>query len=158
MEETDQPVEEVLVLRVVSEAHRRRVRRIVTAGLVLVVASSGAALVLTHRSGAQPTKLSVPAVRSTPPLVTPGVTDLAGDASTRAEILAVARARYPSVRHSNGSVKTHVEFGRLAVHGNRATLQVNFVCAALCGHGEELSLVKRDGAWRVIGVRQTWLS
>jgi hypothetical protein len=158
MEETDQPVEEVLVLRVVSAAHRRRVRRAVVAGLVVIVASSGAAVALTHRSGAQPTAQSAPPARLIPAVGTPNPADLAVDPTTRAHILAVARARYASTRDSADSVKTHIEFGRLAVRGDRATLQVNFVCAALCGHGEELRLAKQDGSWRVVGVRQTWLS
>lgn len=158
MDDTDQPVEELLVLRVVSEAQRRRARRAVVAGLLLVVASGGVAIGLTHRSGAEPTAQSSLRSHPTPMLTTLGSTDRAVGTATRAEILAVARARYAVPRHSGGTVKAHIEFDHLAVTGDRATLQVNFVCAALCGHGEELTFAERDGSWRVIGVRTTWVS
>ena len=160
MDDLEQPVEEVLVLRVVSEAQRRRVRRMVVAGLLVIVASGGAAIGLTHRSGAEPTARAVLPVRSTPvgPTIAPPELGLAAGNATRLEILALARAHYASVRHSGSDSKTHLEFGRLKVTVERATLQVNFVCMGLCGHGEELILAERDASWRVVGVRQTWMS
>jgi hypothetical protein len=158
MEDADQPVEDVLVLRVVSEAHRRRARRAVVAGLLVIIASGGAAIGLTHRSGAEPTARPAPPSRSTPLGTTAPPADLAAGNATRADILAVARVHYASARQSGSEGKTHLEFGRLTVTGSRATLQVNFVCMGLCGHGEELILAKRHAAWRVVGVRQTWMS
>lgn len=160
MEEVDQPLEELLVLRVVSAAHRRRVRRAVVAGLLVVLASSGAAIELTHRSGAQPTARAVPPTVLTPTSAasTTPTAGATGDDATRAAILAVARAKYESGRESSRGSRTHIEFGRLTVSGDHATLQVNFVCVPMCGHGEELSLAKRAGTWQVVGVRQTWVS
>lgn len=158
MDDLEQPVEEVLVLRVVSEAQRRRARRLVVAGLVVIVASGGVAIGLTHRTGAEPSARGVVPARSTPLGSTTPPADLAVDAATRAEILAVARAHYAAVRHPGSESRTHREFGRLSVTGDRATLQVNFVCMGLCGHGEELILAEQGASWQVVGVRQTWMS
>ena len=158
MEDADQPVEEVLVLRVVSEAQRRRVRRAVVAGLLVIVASGGAAIGLTHRSGAEPTARTVPLTRSPSAGATTAGDDPIVEDATRAAILAVARERYASSRQTDPGDKTHVRFGRLTVTGDHATLQVSFVCLPMCGHGEELSLAEQRGAWQVVGVRQTWTS
>lgn len=158
MEDVDQPVEEVLVLRVISAAHRRRVRRVVVAGLLVVVASGGAALELTHRSGVAPTADRLPATTPAPTGSTAAVGDLTVDGATRAAILAVAREKYASSLHTRRGSRTRLEFGRLTVNGDHAMLQVNFVCVPMCGHGEELSLARQDGEWRVVGVRQTWVS
>jgi hypothetical protein len=146
-------VEEVLVLRVVSAAQRRRVRRAVVAGLLVIVAGGGVAIGMTHRSGALPIAASTPGGG----LIEPAIART-GQEKARAEIYAVARARYASAIESARVGGTHLEFGRLNVSGDRATLQVNFVCLPLCGHGEELILADQDGTWRVIAVRQTWLS
>lgn len=158
MDDAEQPVDEVLVLRVVSEAHRRRARRLVIAGLLVVVASGGAAIGLTHRLGAEPAAGSAPTARSAvlDPMRAPA--DPNGATATRAAILAVARARYASAGYPTGHGTTRLEFGRLKVTGEHATLQVNFVCLGLCGHGEELVLAERNGTWQVVRVRQTWLS
>ena len=160
MEDVDQPLEELLVLRVVSAAHRRRVRRAVVAGLLVVLASSGAAIELTHRSGVHPTARGVPPTVPTPTSAASTTTtaDATGDDATRAAILAVARAKYASSLGASRGSKTHLEFGRLVISGDHARLQVNFVCVPMCGHGEELSLARRDGTWQVVGVRQTWVS
>lgn len=77
---------------------------------------------------------------------------------TRAEIVAVARTRYVSALQSTESRQTYLTFGRLTVIGDNATLQVNFVCVPLCGHGEALTLKSVDGSWQVIAVRTTWVS
>jgi hypothetical protein len=150
LDDPDADVEEVLVLRVVSAAQRRRVRRAVVGGLLVIVAAGGTAIGLTHRSGAAPRAFSTPAV------------GVHLDNAVRAEIYAVARARYASVLDRSDADLTRgrskVEFGRLTVTGDRATLRVNLVCVPLCGHGDELTLARRDGAWRVIAVRQIWLS
>jgi hypothetical protein len=145
----DEPaVEEVLVLRVMSEAHRRRVRRALIGGLLLLVAGGGAAVGLTHRSAALPTAAAGRVNASA-----------AGNvANDRAAIRAVVRARYASALSATGPHRTRLEFGRLTVTGTRAQLQVNFVCVPLCGHGEELTLAKSNGEWQVVGARTTWVS
>jgi hypothetical protein len=147
--DAEEDVEEVLVLRVVSAAQRRRLRRLVVGGLLVIVAGGGVAIGMTHRSGA------MPIARPTTPAVTRAVDD-----ATRAEIYAVARARYRSGLDGaqRRAGRTHVEFGRLTVIGNRARLPVNFVCVPLCGHGEEITLAKLAGSWRVVAVRKTWWS
>ncbi|MDT4919221.1 MAG: hypothetical protein QOI15_123 [Pseudonocardiales bacterium] len=146
MDVDDQPVEELLVLRVVDEARRRRVRRAVAAGLLGVVTAGGIAVGLTHRSAAEPAAIST----------TAGAV-AAADAA-RAEIYAVARARYAPAPGSARVGRERLEFGRLTLTGARARLQVNFVCVPLCGHGEELTLAERDGTWRVVAVRTSWVS
>jgi hypothetical protein len=158
MDDTEQPVDELLVLRVVSAAQRRRARRLVIAGLLVIVVSWGAAIGLTHRSGAEPTAGSAPTARSASldPMRAPAGSNV--DTAVRAAILAVARAHYAAERRPNGEGRTHLEFGRLRVTGDHATLQVNFVCLGLCSHGAELVLAKRNGRWQVVRVRQTWLS
>jgi hypothetical protein len=138
-------VEDVLVLRVVDEARRRRVRRGVVAALLLLVTGSGVAVGLTHRSGAVPSAAA------------PSVTDRVADLAQRSAIYAAARARYAGGLAPSGP-NTHLEFGRLTINGASARLLVNFVCIPLCGHGEELSLAKIDGVWRVVAVRTSWLS
>jgi hypothetical protein len=146
-------VEEVLVLRVVDEAHRRRVRRAVVAVLLAVVAGSGVAIAVTHRSGAGSNLASrVTPGRSDEP--TP--VDIQRDRSQWPAIYAAARARYAEALRAQGS--THLEFGQLTVNGSQARLLVNFVCVPLCGHGEEVTLRKTDGRWRVVGVRTSWVS
>src|SRR4051812_16154082 len=94
-------MEEILVLRVVSAAQRRRIRHAVVGGLLIIVVAGGAAIGLTHRSGAAPQAVSTPAV------------GVPVDSSTRAEILAVARTRYPPTLSSARGGRTHLEFGRL---------------------------------------------
>jgi hypothetical protein len=54
--------------------------------------------------------------------------------------------------------RTYLRFGRLAVAGDHAQLQVNVICVPLCGHGDELTLQKSHGRWRVVAVRPTWVS
>jgi hypothetical protein len=146
VDEPEEGMEEILVLRVVSAAQRRRIRRAVVGGLLVTVVAGGVAIGLTHRSGAAPRAVSTPAV------------GVPVGSSTRADILAVARTRYASTLDSTRGARTHLEFGRLSVIDDRATLDVNFVCVPLCGHGEQLSLAKRDGYWRVVAARQTWVS
>ena len=147
--DAQQGVEEVLVLRVVSAAHRRRVRRAVVGGLLVILAAGGTAIGMTHRSGAVPIAASGPAI------------SLVLNDATRAEIYAVARARYT---HSgvqsapNRASRTHVEFGPLTVHGDRVRLAVDFVCLPMCGHGEEITVAKLAGSWQVVAVRKTWWS
>ena len=147
VDDDGQQVEEILVQRVVSAAQRRRARRAVVGGLLVIVTAGGVALGLTHRSGAAPSGGLTLTVHH-PPV----------DAAARAEIYAVARARYAYALDGAGSRTPHLEFGRLVVTADRATLRVNFVCVPLCGHGEELTLAKQDGSWRVVAVRTTWVS
>lgn len=139
-----QPLEDVLVLRVVDAARRRRIRRGVVAGLLAVLTSGGLAVGLTHRSGAAPSVALRPAVGRT------------ADQAEHAAIYAVARARYATA--DSTSHRTHLEFGRLIVHGVDARLEVNVLCVPLCGHGEELILRKINGTWQVVALRITWMS
>jgi hypothetical protein len=145
MDEGDEPVEDLLVQRVVDEAQRRRVRRAVAAGVITLVAAGGVAIGLTHRFAAEPAAHDVAVVAAN------------DGAAERAEIQALVQARYASTAE-RGPHRTHVEFGRLIVTGTRARLQVNIVCVPLCGHGEEVSLAYRDGSWQITGTRVTWLS
>ena len=147
--DAEQDLEEVLVLRVVSAAHRRRVRRAVVGGLLVILAAGGVAIGMTHRSAAVPIAASRPAIGQ-----------VLNDAM-RTEIYAVARARYShdAVQGAaNRANRTHVEFGPLTVIGDRVRLAVNFVCVPLCGHGEEITLAKLAGSWQVVAVRKTWWS
>jgi hypothetical protein len=145
------PVEEVLVLRVVSAAHRRRVRRVVVAALLAIVAGGGTAIGLTHRSDAPPAAVGAP------PAVVPQGPAVGIDPHTRAQIYAAVRARYASALDS-ARHRSYLRFGRLTVHGDRATLQVNVICVPLCGHGDALILHRADDQWRVVAVRPTWVS
>jgi hypothetical protein len=79
------------------------------------------------------------------------------DRGARAEILAVARARYASTGQ-RGPHRAHAEFGRLTVTGGQARLQVNIVCVPLCGHGEEVTLTYTDGSWQITDTEMTWIS
>jgi hypothetical protein len=145
----DQPVEEVLVLRVVSAARRRRNRRmalLAALGLATVLAVAVPLAVTSERRPTTPTAHPAPVRGSVVP------------AAIRAEILTAARVRYAAVLESTGARQMHLEFGRLAVAADRATLEINLVCVPLCGRGEELTLRKRKGEWQVVGARTTWLS
>jgi hypothetical protein len=140
--DADEPdVEEVLVLRVVSQARRRRMRRILIVAMLGLVAAAGVGLGLSHRSGA----VSQVVLR-------PGHLD----PISRAEIYAVARLRYAGAHPARRS--TSVEFGALVIRDGHARLEVNLLCGPLCGHGEELTLVKTGDGWRVTGARTTWMS
>jgi hypothetical protein len=146
-------IEEVLVLRVVDEAHRRRVRRAVVAGLLAVVTGFGVAIGATHRSGAGP---SLSSRLAAGPSDDPAPPRRSADSADRSAIYAAARGRYGDTASAQGS--TRLEFGRLTINGTDARLLVNFVCVPLCGHGEELILRKIDGRWQVVGVRTSWMS
>jgi hypothetical protein len=145
-------VEEVLVLRVVDEAHRRRVRRAVAAGLLAIVAAFGVAIGMTHRSGAGSSLASAPGTGGTGR----GPVQRSVDAADRSAIYDAARARYADT--AGAQTSTHMEFAGLTINGTDARLLVNFVCVPLCGHGEELMLKKLDGIWQVVAVRTSWLS
>ena len=141
--EDEADVGEELAVRVVSAAQRRRVRRLVIAGLVALTLGGGLAVGLTHRSGADRGPAAVAQQHSKSP-----------DPQTRAEIYAAARAFFPD----NPGSKRHVVFGRLVVHGDHARLPVSLLCGPLCGLGEELTLAREDGTWQVTAVRHTWIS
>ena len=146
-------VEEVLVLRVVDEAHRRRVRRAVVACLLAIVTAFGVAIGVMHRSGAGSHLALRPAMGTTDD---PGPVRRPADPADRSAIHAAARARYAAV--ASGQASTHLKFGRLIVNGTDARLLVDFVCVPLCGYGEELTLQKIDGNWQVVASRPLWMS
>jgi hypothetical protein len=148
MHPDEHAVEEELVLRVVSEAQRRRIRRALVGGLLLVVAGGGAAIGLTHRSGTAPTAASA----------REGASSAGNVVDNRDAIRAVVRARYASALNATAPHRTRLEFGPITVTGARAQVQVNLVCVPLCGHGEELTLAKANGEWRVVAARTTWVS
>jgi hypothetical protein len=139
---SDTGVGEELAFRVVSAAHRRRIRLVIVIGLIAVVLGGGVAVALTHRSGAggrHPAAVKQSA---------------AARAAVRRDIYAVAEAHYP---RGSGST-TRVKFGPLLVHGAHARMSVEILCGPLCGRGEELTLARQDGRWHVTGVRHTWIS
>lgn len=142
----DEDVGEELAYRVVTAAHRRRMRLLVVTGLIAVTLSGGVAVALTHRSGADPGRV----IATTQASGTP-----ADAAAARHEIYAIARARYPV--HS-ANPRCRVTFGPLVLRGDHARLPVSEICGPLNGEGYELIFDRIDGQWFVTDVRDTWIS
>jgi hypothetical protein len=170
----DEGVGEELALRVVSAAHRRRVRRFVVAGLVAVTLGGGVAVAVTHRSGAGANFVASPQAARSDVDARPAIYAAAlrryaqqqviVDASSiptrqRAAVRALAGgstrfATAPAARRDSPVLV----LGRLTVSGHRAQLEVGLDCGPLCGHGEALSLSYGLRGWQVVGARMTWLS
>jgi hypothetical protein len=39
-----------------------------------------------------------------------------------------------------------------------AIIEMDFMCRALCGHGEEVTVRLQDGGWKIVKRDQTWIS
>ena len=144
---TDADVGEDLAYQVFFAAHRRRLRLLVIAGLIVVTLSSGVAVALTHRSGAGSAARHAVASRHA-----------ISAAAARREIYAIARAQYRAV--STGADGTRrVTFGPLVLREDRARLPVSVMSGPLGGVGQELFFARdTEGHWHMTDVRQTWIS
>ncbi|EGF90958.1 hypothetical protein ABI_23700 [Asticcacaulis biprosthecium C19] len=80
------------------------------------------------------------------------------------QLKAAGLAIFPASRMNAPNVQISVQDRGWVFHEPRftddaeAVIVLDFVCRALCGHGEEVTVRLQDGGWKIVKRDTTWIS